>query len=111
MRDNRDRKSRNREFSARKVSVHFSHTCFFVSLMFGRDLFSPTNLQVRTTRCPTNFYPASATLSAASVHMRPKPRDAPVMNHIFSLGIQRTPDLPPRNLDRVAIYEAQIPKC
>jgi hypothetical protein len=27
MRDNRDLKSRNREFSARKVSVHFSHTC------------------------------------------------------------------------------------
>jgi hypothetical protein len=27
MRDNRDRKSGNREFSGRTVRVHFSHTC------------------------------------------------------------------------------------
>jgi hypothetical protein len=29
--------------------------------MFGRDLFSPTILQVKTTICPTNFDPASVT--------------------------------------------------
>jgi hypothetical protein len=62
---NREIISRNREFFAgirefrvTDVSVHFSHTCSFD---VRTRLFSPTNLRVRTTRCPTNFDPASAT--------------------------------------------------